>query len=103
MTHRMTDLTYRGLGAPTKLRSDKPRCVAIGCCNGGTFRLMTPPVFALVDEADMIRFAEGEEGYHAFYRGAGPGRGKNRNIGWIRAHRESAAYIEERAEERREQ
>lgn len=104
MSHRQPDLAFRGLGAPTKLRSDKPRCVAIGCCaNGGSFRLMQPPVFALVDEKDFTRYMEFNAGYDAYNNLRGPGSGRNRFAGWLQARRESAAYVEEREEERRGQ
>jgi len=40
MSHRFTDLTFRGLGTPT----DNRRVIAIGrCVNGSSFRVITPP------------------------------------------------------------
>ncbi len=91
-------------GVRERLRSDKPRCIAIGCCaNGASFRLMTPPVFALVDESDFMRYLEFNAGYAAFNQGRWPGRSRNSRLGWLKACHEDAQYLEERAEERRGQ
>lgn len=123
MTHRQADLLYRALGVLTdepdqaerdaeqaaRLRNtaEQRRIIAIGRATNGSGFLVTAPkqpnVFALIDEDDFTRYMEFDAGYTAYNNLRGPGVGRNRAMGWLEAHRESAAYIEERAEERREQ
>lgn len=67
------------------------------------FRLMTPPIFSLVDESDFMRYLEFNAGYTAFNQGRGPGLSRNSRLGWLKAYHEDAEYLEERKEERREQ
>jgi len=48
-------------------------------------------------------FAEYEAGYTAFGDRRGPGNGRIRAAGWLQAHRNEVAELEERQEARRSQ
>lgn len=48
----------------------------------------------------MVGLSPYEEGFNAYFRGKGPGKGRERCRGWLAAYREEQTELAERAQDR---